>query len=63
MPTDQSNSRANDEQTLEYTYDMLRALKDMAAARGHDALAQLLTAAAAEARSIIQVGRANARRA
>jgi hypothetical protein len=40
------------EQTAEYTYDMLLALKELASVRGQETLVALLSAAAAEARAL-----------
>lgn len=49
-PRDNSTSQ----QTAEYTYDMLVALRDIASGRGQETLVALLTAAAAEARALAQ---------
>jgi hypothetical protein len=40
------------QQSAEYTYDMLVALKKLASDRGQETLVALLSAAAAEARSL-----------
>ena len=48
-----------DQQTAEYTFDMLTSLKELAVARGQETLALLLSAAADEARAIARTQSAN----
>jgi hypothetical protein len=52
-----------DEQTADYTYDMLMALKELASQRGQETLAVLLAAAAAEARALAHPAAEAAKRA
>ena len=45
-------------QSAACTLEMLQALRELAVARGHDALAQLLAAAVAEARALAREAQA-----
>jgi hypothetical protein len=51
----QAGIPANPQQTAEYTYQMLVALKDIASDHGQETLVALLAAAAAEARSLARL--------
>lgn len=51
------------QQSAEYTYEMLMALKDLASDRGQETLVALLAAAAAEARSLSRSDGRESRRA